>query len=292
MDVNSYLSNGDPDAFESLYDQFRKDPNSVDRDWRRFFQGFDFSISASGKREQLSKAQQKEGPQATDSRKEIAVSNLIGAYRQRGHLFARTNPVRPRRKHEMPIVLEDFGLGKEDMESVFKSGERIGLESAPLKDILAALEQTYCSSVGIEYKFVRTPEVLHWLEKRMESCRNSPETPLEEQLHHLKKINEAVHFENFLHRRFVGQKRFSLEGSEAIIPALDTIVEKGVLLGVKEYVIGMAHRGRLNVLTSILGKTYEDVFMEFDGKLAGDEDFEGDVKYHMGHSCDRLVRTG
>ncbi len=293
MDTNSYLSNGDIGAFESLYNQFQQNPENLDREWRKFFEGFEFSrtdfLDVGGGIRAAVKID--EDAQAS-FQKEIAVSNLIGAYRQRGHLFAKTNPVRPRRKHEMPIVLTDFGLSEADMESVFQAGSRIGLGPSSLKEIIAFLEQTYCGSVGVEYKFVRTPEVLRWLEERMESCRNTPRYTTEERLHHLQKVNEAVAFENFLHTRFVGQKRFSLEGAEAIIPALDTIVEKGVGFGVKEYVIGMAHRGRLNVLANILGKTYEDIFMEFEGREVGTDGFEGDVKYHMGFSSDKRARTG
>ena len=178
------------------------------------------------------------------------------------------------------------------MDTIFQSGHRIGIGPSSLRDILAFLEKTYCSSVGVEYKFVRNPEVLQWLEEKMEGCSNAPDYSVEEQLEHLKNINEAVGFESFLHTKFVGQKRFSLEGSEAIIPALDTLVEKGAMLGVEEFIIGMAHRGRLNVLANILGKPYEDIFMEFEGKMVGSDGFDGDVKYHMGHSSDRLVRNG
>ena len=290
--MSSFLSNGDPAAIEGLYLKFCQNPDSVDPEWRCFFQGFEFSKAEFHENGENRSSMPPVDQKVAISKKEIAVSNLIDAYRQRGHLFARTNPVRPRRIHEMPIILEDFSLGEGDMETIFQSGERIGIGPASLKNILTFLEKTYCSSVGVEYKFVRNPEVLRWLEEKMESCSNAPEYSIEEQVDHLKKINEAVTFESFLHTKFVGQKRFSLEGSEAIIPALDTLVEKGALLGVEEFIIGMAHRGRLNVLANILGKPYEDIFMEFEGKMVGSDGFDGDVKYHMGHSSDRLVRNG
>ncbi|MFL2750062.1 MAG: 2-oxoglutarate dehydrogenase E1 component [bacterium] len=290
--MSSFLSNGDPAAIEGLYEQYCKNPESIDSEWRNFFQGFEFSRTKFEDNDENSSNLFPEDSKAENSKKEIAVSNLIDAYRQRGHLFAKTNPVRARRNHEMPIILNDFGLGESEMDMIFQSGQRIGIGPSTLRDILALLEKTYCSSVGVEYKFVRNPEVLQWLEEKMEGCSNAPEFSPEDQLVHLKKINEAVGFESFLHTKFVGQKRFSLEGSEAIIPALDTLVEKGALLGVEEFIIGMAHRGRLNVLANILGKPYEDIFMEFEGKMVGSDGFEGDVKYHMGHSSDRLVRNG
>ncbi|MEC7683119.1 MAG: 2-oxoglutarate dehydrogenase E1 component, partial [SAR324 cluster bacterium] len=290
--MSSFLSNGDPAAIEGLYEQYCKNPESIDSEWRNFFQGFEFSRTEFEDHDGNSLNPSPNDSKAENSKKEIAVSNLIDAYRQRGHLFAKTNPVRARRKHEMPIILEDFGLGESEMDTIFQSGHRIGIGPSTLRDILAFLEKTYCSSVGVEYKFVRNPEVLQWLEEKMEGCSNAPDYSVEEQLEHLKNINEAVGFESFLHTKFVGQKRFSLEGSEAIIPALDTLVEKGAMLGVEEFIIGMAHRGRLNVLANILGKPYEDIFMEFEGKMVGSDGFDGDVKYHMGHSSDRLVRNG
>ncbi len=290
--MSSFLSNGDPAAIEGLYEQYCKNPESIDSEWRNFFQGFEFSRTEFEDHDGNSLNLSPNDSKAENSKKEIAVSNLIDAYRQRGHLFAKTNPVRARRKHEMPIILEDFGLGESEMDTIFQSGHRIGIGPSSLRDILAFLEKTYCSSVGVEYKFVRNPEVLQWLEEKMEGCSNAPDYSVEEQLEHLKNINEAVGFESFLHTKFVGQKRFSLEGSEAIIPALDTLVEKGAMLGVEEFIIGMAHRGRLNVLANILGKPYEDIFMEFEGKMVGSDGFDGDVKYHMGHSSDRLVRNG
>ena len=289
----SYLSNAELDAFEGLYNQFQKDPNSVDKEWRNFFEGFEFSSTDFPKENEKSSV---EGlPMSATPKqfqKEIAVSNLIGAYRQRGHMFAKTNPVRPRREHEGPIVLENFGLSDSDMDTEFQVGERIGLGSSTLREIHEFLEQTYCGSIGVEYKFMRTIEIIQWLEQKMESCRNTPNFSRKEKIDLLRKTNEAVAFENFLHTKFVGQKRFSLEGGESIIPALDTVVEFGAELGVEEFVIGMAHRGRLNVLANILGKTYNDIFAEFEGKGFGDNVFAGDVKYHMGYSSDKKARNG
>ena len=178
------------------------------------------------------------------------------------------------------------------MDTEFHVGSRIGQGTVTLRKIHQLLEQTYCGSIGVEYKFVRTLEIIDWLEKKMESCRNTPNFTYEEKIELLRKTNEAVAFESFLHTKFVGQKRFSLEGGESIIPALNTVVEYGSELGVEEFVIGMAHRGRLNVLANVLGKTYNDIFAEFEGKAFGSDGFAGDVKYHMGYSSDKIVRSG
>ena len=293
MNPLSYLNNADIGAFEGLYQQYQQDPKSVDPEWRNFFEGFEFSkedytqVSAN-----KTDAGLPENFVPEQFQKELAVSNLIGAYRQRGHMFAKTNPVRPRRKHDGPIDLENFGLSVADLDTEFHVGSRIGLGTATLREIYELLEQTYCGSIGVEYKFVRTLEIITWLEQKMESCRNTPNFSREEKIELLRKTNEAVAFESFLHTKFVGQKRFSLEGGESIIPALDTVVEYGAELGVEEFVIGMAHRGRLNVLANVLGKTYNDIFAEFEGKAFGSDGFAGDVKYHMGYSSDKKVRSG
>ena len=285
MDNFSFLGNGDIGNFDHLFEQFRQDPESVDESWRRFFEGFEFSkanYDKAGIDASIPEAFQKE----------VNVLNLIGAYRQRGHLFAKTNPIRPRRMHEQPIQLENFNLNEGDFETVFQAGTRIGLGPTTLREIVDFLEETYCGSIGAEYKFVRTPHVVDWIQSRVEQNRNHTLFNKEEKQQIYEKLMRAVDFEAFLHTKFVGQKRFSLEGAEAIIPALETLVEEGAVLGVKEFVIGMAHRGRLNVLANILNKSYENIFAEFEGKSFGDSHFEGDVKYHMGYSSDRIAHNG
>ena len=285
MDKFSFLGNGDIGNFDHLFEQFRQDPESVDKSWRQFFEGFEF-------------AEANYDPEGIDGaipeafQKEVNVLNLIGAYRQRGHLFAKTNPIRPRRMHEQPILLENFNLSEGDFETVFQAGSRIGLGPATLRKIIDFLEEAYCGSIGAEYKYVRTPHIVDWIQSRVEQNRNHTIFNKEEKKHIYEKLMRAVDFEAFLHTKFVGQKRFSLEGAEAIIPALETLVEEGAVLGVKEFVIGMAHRGRLNVLANILNKNYENIFLEFEGKSFGDSHFEGDVKYHMGYSSDRIAHNG
>lgn len=275
MDAHSYLSNADVAAIDDLYQQYASDPESVDFGWKKFFEGFELGSQKNGSAgEAISE----------DALKEINVLNLIHGYRTRGHLFTHTNPVRDRRKYSPTLEIENFGLEKADLDKTFNAGHEVGLGQAKLKDIIQLLEDTYCRSIGVEYMYMRHPERLKWLQDRMEQGRNTPQLSLNEKRHFLNKLNKAVVFENFLHTKFVGQKRFSLEGLETLIPALDAVIQFGSEHNVEEFVLGMAHRGRLNVLANILGKSYEDIFKEFEGKAYEEALFEGDVKYHLGYS--------
>ena len=285
MNKLSYLNNANSAYIDSLYYSYKEDPNSVDFGWQKFFEGFDFGRG--------SEAGVVSAETPDHFLKEIKVLNLINGYRQRGHLFTKTNPVRERRAYFPGKELITFGLDDSDLETVFNAGVEVGIGPAKLKDILALVEQTYCQSIGVEYKYVRNPEKLKWFELRMESERNTPNFGFETKKRILAKLNEAVVFENFLGTKFLGQKRFSLEGAEAVIPALDSIIQKGAELGIEEFVIGMAHRGRLNVLANIMHKTYKDIFSEFEGKgFDANTPFGGDVKYHMGYSTDVKTDSG
>ena len=282
MDKLSYLSNAHISSIEDLFQQYLKDKNSVDFGWQKFFEGFEFAR----------KNYEDSGEIPLNVKKEFNVINLINGYRTRGHLFTQTNPVRERRQYQPNLDIENFGLEQIDLETVFHAGTQIGIGPAKLKDIVAHLEQTYCLSIGAEYMYIRTPEVIEWLQEKMESSKNTPNFVAHDKLIILHKLNQAVSFENFLHTKFVGQKRFSLEGAEATIPALDAVCEFGADMGIKDFIIGMAHRGRLNILTNILHKKYEDIFSEFEGFLSEEADFDGDVKYHQGYSSDRISEHG
>lgn len=282
MDKFSYVGTSDVNAIESLFNQYLQDPNSVDASWRDFFKGFEFARTS----------YDDGGGIPENVAKEFKVIGLIAGYRQRGHLFTKTNPVRQRRTYEPTLALENFGLSTNDLETVFQAGNEIGIGPAKLKDIVAHLEQTYCQSIGAEYMFMREPQVVKWLQERMEKNKNTPHFSKDEKRVILKKLTQAVVFENYLHTKFVGQKRFSLEGGEAVIPAMNALMEHGANLGIQDYVIGMAHRGRLNVLTNIMNKTYKDVFTEFEGRPSEDSLFDGDVKYHMGYSSDQISDGG
>jgi len=281
MDNLTYLSNADQ--------SYKQDPQSVDFGWQKFFEGFDFGQNAGGTTSSVGEAT----PEHV--LKEINVLNMINGYRDRGHLFTHTNPVRERRKYYPGKELETFGLAEADMNTVFNAGVEVGLGPATLKDIRQLVEDTYCRSIGAEFKYIRNPEKIKWLQDRMEADRNMPKFSLDTKKRILNKLNHAVVFENFLGTKFLGQKRFSLEGAESLIPALDSVIEKGAEIGIQEFVIGMAHRGRLNVLTNIMGKSYKSVFSEFEGKTYADDpevNFGGDVKYHLGFSSEVKTNDG
>ena len=281
MDPLSFLSNAEPGALDAMYARYLQDPESVDRSWRLFFAGFD-----------LSRAQYGEDAASPATLKEFKVLDLIHGYRTRGHLFTQTNPVRARRTYLPTLDLAQFDLSEADLNTVFQAGSEVGLGPATLKDIVAHLEATYCESIGIEYMYIRQPERLAWIRDRIELV-NRPRLDAEGRKHVLKKISQATLFEEFLQKKFVGQKRFSLEGGESLIPALDAMIESGTTRGVKEVVIGMAHRGRLSTLAHILGKPYANIFSEFEGKAYDDDGlFDGDVKYHLGYSRKQVADTG
>ncbi len=273
MDKTEYLGMGDISAIESLYHQYLNDPGSLDDSWKKFFEGFEF-------------ARKNYDPEPSSSYldKEFKVINLIDGYRRRGHLFTETNPVRTRRTYSPTLDIENFGLTEKDLDAEFQAGQNIGIGTARLQDIIAHLKQTYCRSVGAEYNFIRSPKVIKWLQQKMESRKNTPSFTPEQKKHIYFLLKQAVGFEHFIHKRFTGQKRFSLEGAEALIPALDAVIIHGADLGIREFIIGISHRGRLNVLANILQKPFEDVFNEFNGKFYDSNISLGDVKYHLGYS--------
>ncbi|MFH1319767.1 MAG: 2-oxoglutarate dehydrogenase E1 component [Bacteroidota bacterium] len=279
MDKYSYLGNADIAAIEEFHERYLDDPCSIDTGWKKFFEGFEFA-----------RKNFNDKGEALDSfHKEFDVINLINGYRQRGHLFTKTNPVRERRKYTPTLDISNFGLDESDMDKVFQAGAQIGIGPSRLRDIIEHLKQTYCQSIGAEYMYIRSPKAVSWLREKMERSKNTHDFSANEKKNILSKLNQAVAFEQFLHTRFTGQKRFSLEGCETLIPALDAIIERGVQLDIEEFVIGMAHRGRLNVLSNIFNKSYNDIFSEFEGTPYDDLLFGGDVKYHLGYSSDVVI---
>jgi len=284
MDKYSFLNAAHTAHFAQLYDQYLINPDSVEPSWRAFFQGFDFGIENG--------EQHISGAIPESVLKEFRVVKLIDGYRGSGHLFTRTNPVRERRKYKPTLAIENFGLTHEDLDTVFSAGEIVGVGPAKLADIIVHLERIYCESIGLEYMFIRHPQRVNWIQKWINRNGNHPSFDDNEKKHILKKLNEAVAFESFLHTKYVGQKRFSLEGGESLIPALDALIEGAAKDGVEEFVVGMAHRGRLNTLTNIFGKPAQDIFSEFDGKDYEEEVFDGDVKYHLGWTSKRRTDAG
>ena len=281
MDKFSFLGTLHAGMVEQMYEKYLQDPNSIEEEWSNFFQGFDFA-----------KATYSEDNIPQLFQKEFKVINLIDAYRKSGHLFTKTNPVRERRKYTPTLNYKNFGFEKEDLEIEFQAGEQIGIGPAKLSDIIDHLEKVYCQSIGVEYMYIRNPKEINWIKNRLHQNANTPKFDTTQKKHILHKLNQAVAFENFLHKKFVGQKRFSLEGAESLIPALDALVEHASELGVEEFVMGMAHRGRLNVLANIFNKTYKEIFSEFEGKLYEDDYISGDVKYHLGFTSIQKCSNG
>jgi 2-oxoglutarate dehydrogenase E1 component len=282
MDKVSYVGNADVNAIDHLYKMYQQDPESVDIGWKKFFEGFDFA-----------RTNYEDGGEIPENfQKEFKVINLINGYRSRGHLFTKTNPVRERRKYSPTLSIENFGLEESDLNTVFQAGEQVGIGAATLRDIIHHLELTYCQSIGIEFAYMRDPERIDWFINKIEIA-NRPKFDKERKINIFKKLNQATNFEAFLGKKFVGQKRFSIEGGEALIPALDTLVHKGSDLGVEYFVMGMAHRGRLNTLTNIFAKRPRDIFSEFEGKeFDSIEYFDGDVKYHQGFTSHVTLANG
>ncbi|HEX8316479.1 MAG TPA: 2-oxoglutarate dehydrogenase E1 component, partial [Flavisolibacter sp.] len=285
----SYITHSHPSYIEGLYQEFVQNPENVDPEFRRFFEGFDFAVSQGTNGHATTGAAPAVNGTPFDAgqlTKEFAVYSLIQAYRHKGHLVANTNPIRKRKDRGANLDLKYFGLTEADLSATFEAGKFIGSGPATLQQILDKLQNVYTKHVGIEYGYVLRQDRLEWLQKEMENGF-AKALPLDVKKRILQKLNQGVIFEKFLHTKYIGQKRFSLEGGETTIAALDTIINTGAELGVKEVVIGMAHRGRLNVLANILGKTYEQIFSEFEGTAIPDQTMgSGDVKYHLGFSSE------
>jgi 2-oxoglutarate dehydrogenase E1 component len=288
-----YITNSHPGYIEGVYHDFVQNPESVDPELRKFFEGFDFAVSQGKSPTAKNGTATETGASViTNLDKEFGVYRMIQAYRQRGHLIAKTNPIRERIDRKPDLDLADFGLTEADMDTVFAAGRFFKLENATLRTILTKLKNVYAGHVGIEYGTMRRADRLQWLYEEVEENFSKP-VSLEQRRRILQKLNEGVMFEKFLHTKYVGQKRFSLEGGETTIAALDAIISTAADHGVQEVVMGMAHRGRLNVLANILGKTYEQIFTEFEGTAPADTTMgSGDVKYHLGFSSAVTTANG
>lgn len=295
MDQFSYIANADVAALDAIYQQYKQDPTSVDESWQNFFRGFEFSQTfnnghtngttpATASPVSTAKAPVSTSASAEHTRKEMEVVHLIRGYRSRGHLLSKINPIGPRKDRKSMLELSDFNLSDEDLDTVFEAGVELFGEAATLRKIHEALTKVYLGKIGFEYLYIRDRQAKSWLRKKIEQEYLYFDPTREQKLRIFEKLNEAVNFENFLHTKFLGKKRFSLEGGESTIPALDIAINRGAELGVEEVVIGMAHRGRLNILTNILQKPYEQVFNEFEENVQLDAYTDGDVKYHMGYS--------
>lgn len=289
----SYITQSHPGYIEEVYKEFVQNPQGIDPELKKFFEGFDFAIANAGgmqpqavKSESIEKTPISTSSNSIDIRKEFAVYQLIRAYRKRGHLISNTNPIRPRKDRQAQLELAHFGLNENDMDTFFNAATLLGKEKMQLKDIISHLQKIYTSTIGVEYTYINNESICKWVEHEFEKIMNE-ELPLVKKKRILEKLNQGVIFEKFLHTKFIGQKRFSLEGGESTIAALDAIITEAAEQNVQEVVIGMAHRGRLNILANILQKTYEQIFTEFEGAAPADSTMgSGDVKYHLGFKSD------
>jgi len=289
MDRFSFLNTVHTGFIEDMYQKYLTNPDAVEPSWRSFFQGYDLANTNYSiiEDEEVSV----EIPEHVH--KEFQVIELINGYRSRGHLFTKTNPVRERRKYTPTLEIVNFGLFNEDLETIFDAGEILGIGSKSLKAIIQHLENIYCDSIGVEYMYIRNPEVIKWWQDNLNTNDNHPTYSIEAKKYILAKLNHAVTFENFLQTKYVGQKRFSLEGGESLIPAISVALFNAVgNYDVKECVLGMAHRGRLSTLINIFRKPVRELFSEFEGKDFEDEDIDGDVKYHLGLTIDKTYQNG
>ncbi len=289
-----YITNSHPAYIESLYKDYVTNPDSVDGDLRKFFDGFDFAVTSASvaNNKTTAKATSVAAKTDIDWMKEIRAYRMILGYRNKGHLLAKTNPIRKRKDRGANIELEFYGFTDADLDTVYNAGNLIGLGSTTLRNIQAYLEKCYAGHVGIEFKYISDQKKVDFLTNAMEKGFQQP-LSLEKRKRILEKLNQGVMFEKFLHTKYIGQKRFSLEGGETTIAALDAIINIAANENVQEVVIGMAHRGRLNILANIMGKTYEQIFSEFEGTAKLDQTMgSGDVKYHMGYGSEVETMDG
>jgi 2-oxoglutarate dehydrogenase E1 component len=314
---SSALYGGNAAFIEELYAKFLENPKNVDPQWRDYFTRLAKEARQAGgngaheidhlpvqKRFRLlartrpgngaAAAALRRGDIAAHDQKQVHVLQLINAYRFSGHLVADIDPLKLDPKAHVPeLTLEHYGLGDQDLDTRFNTGSLVGPATATLRDILHHLQQTYCGTIGAEYMHISETSKKRWIQQRLEGSRMEPELGDEQRRRILDRLVAAEGLEKYLHTRYVGQKRFSLEGGLALIPMLDLLVQRSGEAGARELVIGMAHRGRLNVLTNILGKAPSELFAEFEGSVSfTNERLTGDVKYHQGFSSDLRTPGG
>lgn len=297
---SSFLDAGSAAWVEGLYEDYLQDPKSVEVKWREIFDtlarvGEQADTPHSVIKQQFKQLSRLAGQRKDDSqsqvsleyeRKQVRVLQLINAYRFRGHQWAVLDPLSRREKPDIPeLTWQHHQLSDSDLDTTFETGSLVGVETTRLRNIIDILQRTYCGSIGAEYMHSMETMEKRWIQQRLESVCSTPSFSNDERVKLFQRLTAAEGLEKYLHTKYVGQKRFSLEGGESLIPLLDTLVERAGVHGVDEIVIGMAHRGRLNVLVNIMGKTPDELFQEFEGKKSHGE-YSGDVKYHQGFSSD------
>src|SRR5438093_9947642 len=305
---NSYLFGGNAPFMEDLYEKYLANPQSVPEEWREYFDrmqvlpGSTVKDVARAPVEQSSVERAKAGvlggtktlraEPVTRERLQVAALLLVTAYRISGARWATVDPLKRMPRPAQPGLEPGFyDLAEADLDQTVNAGSFVGIDRTSLRNLLQALRDTYCRNIGYEYMFISDRVQRQWIQERIEPVRGMAKPTAEQQKHLLQKLTEAEHLERYLHTRYVGQKRFSLEGGESLIPSIDDLIQRAGANGVQEIVIGMAHRGRLNVLVNVLGKMPASLFLEFEGKAAQDLP-SGDVKYHNGFSSDITTSGG
>jgi 2-oxoglutarate dehydrogenase E1 component len=291
MNRSSVVNWSNSELIEANHQRWQRDPSSVDETWRAFFAGYELATKSGTESEPDAESNRQESSYFEAARLQAAVTRLIDGYREIGHYLADLDPLRlnpPLDSHEL-LDLSAFGLSEADLDKTFYS-RLTDPPASTLRELLTILRQTYCGKIGVEYMHIRDKRIRTWIQERIEPTRNQPRLDSRKKRRIVLKLYAAELFETFLHSHYIGQKRFSLEGGEMLIPLLDAIIERAGKDGVREIVMGMAHRGRLNVLANILEKPYGMIFGEFEGNMpiesvAGD----GDVKYHLGFSADHTT---
>lgn len=299
MEKFSYLKSINAGYIDELYARFVADPDSVDASWRLLFEGLELGATAEGEAPAPASAPAESpvslspGAPSGEEAAEAKAGLFIQSFRELGRLLANVDPLTPAPQHHDLLRIERFGLTQADLKRTFAAGRLLEMGPATLEEIIQRLREIYAGSIGVEFTHIEDGDSRSWLRHRMEKSRNRADIDTETKKRILRKLTESEVFEHFLHTRYVGQKRFSGEGADGVIPLIDCLIEKGGELGVKEIVMGMAHRGRLNVLVNTFGKPPEAIFGEFEGKLNAEQDSgEGDVKYHMGFSANVVTRGG
>ena len=292
MQKFSYLKSPNADYIDEVFERYVQNPESVDESWRYFFEGIELGTENG---EPLTNGHATATSTATglDLSSEAKVASLIHAYRESGLVLANLNPLVPPPSSHPRLELSNFELSAADLSRTFTAGKLIGIGPAKLSEIIAHLKATYSDTIGVEFTHIHNREEREWLQSQMEATKNHPKLDTETQKMIYRRLSESETFERFLHTRYVAMKRFSIEGGESVIPTLDCMIEVGANLGAQEFVLGMAHRGRLNVLANTFGKKAEYIFTEFEGQYKVDTSAGGgDVKYHKGYSADIKTRQG
>lgn len=293
MEKFSYLKSVNADYIDEVYQQYLSSPHSVEESWRFFFEGIELGAELSDTNDGAITAAPATVGASADVEFELKAYRLMQAYRAEGYLEAAYNPLENPNTNAAPLALATYGLSAQDLGKTVQIAKAVGLQPTTLKNVIDHLRSIYCHSTGVEIAHVRNTTERSWLEKKIESSKLRPSLNNDSKKRIYERLAQAESFEKFLHTRYVAQKRFSVEGGEAIIPALDCVFETAAESGAKEFVLGMAHRGRLNVLTNIFGKKAKMMFTEFEAKYATDlSKGEGDVKYHKGYSRDLKTPTG